>query len=292
MNAGLQCLFRIPELNKMLDAADVPRDESDPTQHFYHQLNDLRKLCLANNGCTLCPRLFQHELQTLATLKKLECFRRREQNDVAEFLQVMLTAAHDAMVKSVDFDQVDLDDPVAVKCRDAMKRLYGKQCSDIVLLFYGMQVTQINQNASVIAEPFLSLDLPLPPGATTLEQCLSAYSEEETVEGWLNEATGQTERAAKSTSFWRTPSVLLIVLKRFDAFGRKNPQPVKIPHKLHFGENYELLSVAAHLGGSMNSGHYVAHCKVNDRWVTIDDDVSTPCADVSRDAYCVFYAAV
>jgi ubiquitin carboxyl-terminal hydrolase 36/42 len=292
MNTALQCLFRLPELNRVLDKAEVPRDEANPLCHFFHQWNDLRRLCLDNPGATVFPKLFLHEVQTFAAVKKMDTFCRRDQNDVAEFVQFLLASAHDAMAKSVNFDEVELDDPVALKCREAMKTLYGKQCSEIVLLFYGMQVTQINGTASVIAEPFLSLDLPIPARATSLQDCLAAYMEEEAVDGWLNEATGQVERASKVTTFFRTPSVLLIVLKRFDGFGRKNPQPIRVPEELEFGETYKLQSVAAHLGHAWHSGHYVAHCKVGDKWVTIDDDVSTPCADVSRDAYCVFYTAV
>ncbi len=291
VNSVLQCLFRLPTLNDVLDRHVLPNDT--PERSFYHQFNDLRRLCWQNvqngSGCLVAPNLFRQAVQTVALHKKQAEFCGREQNDAAEFMQFVLNVLHEAMATEVDFDGVDLKDPIALQCRETMKRLFAKECSDIIMLFYGMQLSTVGTSRT--AEPFLFVDLPIPEGAHRLEQCLAAYTASEAIEGWVNEATGKVEPATKTVSFWRVPPNLVLVLKRFGADGRKIATHIELPPTIGCKDDeYKLQCVCAHQGSSLRSGHYVAKCKMqDDRWALIDDDVFIPCSDVSRDAYIAIY---
>ena len=291
VNSVLQCLFRLTSLNDVLDRVVVQNDT--PERNFFHQFNDLRRLCLQGvqngNSCLVAPNLFRQAVQTVASHKKQHEFCGREQNDAAEFMQFVLNVLHEAMATAVDFDGVDLEDPIALQCRETMKRLFSKECSDIIMLFYGMQLSTVGTSRT--AEPFLFVDLPIPAGATRLEQCLAAYTAEEALDGWVNEATGKVEPATKTVRFWRVPPNLILVLKRFGADGRKIGTHVELPPKLACNnDEYTLQCVCAHQGSSLRSGHYVAKCQMADGgWAQIDDDVITPCSDVSRDAYMAIY---
>ena len=293
LNAVLQTLFRLKPLNDVLDKTAEQTGRDTEQERFFHQFNDLRKLCLEhgsaeNTNCVVAPHLFFQAVQTLARHKKQAEFGARQQNDAAEFMQFVLNCLHEAMARPVDFDSVELDDALAIQCRDTMKRLFAKECSDIVMLFYGMQVSTINGVHS--PEPFLFLDLPIPESATTLEHCLNAYIADETIEGWLDEAAGLTRTVTKEMRLWRLPPVLTLVIKRFGFDGRKNTTPIFIPPVLAWGEDtYDLQSVCAHYGHSLNSGHYVTHCRTASGWCTVDDEMAQPCPNVSQDAYCVIY---
>lgn len=294
MNTALQCLFRIQPLNDALDRAAPKVGRDTEVQRFFHQFNDLRVLCLqhgATANCCVAPHLFLEAVQTLARHKNMSDFSARQQNDVAEFMQFVLNSLHEAMAEEVNFDEVEAADPITVKCRETMKQIFGKQCSEIIMLFYGMQVSTIR--TSHTPEPFLFLDLPIPEGAARLDEVLNAYTAEEKIEGWFDESTKTTEKeVTRELRIWRLPAVLTLVLKRFGANGSKNRAHVNIPLTLEWGElTYTLQCVGAHQGGSLNSGHYVSRCCVGGTWGTIDDEMAQPCPDISVDAYCLVYVA-
>ncbi len=285
LNAALQCLFRLDNLNDAL----TKKNPDTPSRQFLNQYIDLKDICVQNDGAIVTPGLFIREFQALAAQKRQAHFCRREQNDTAEALQFILTTLHEAMAEPVKFEDVELDDPIAVKCREVMAKLYGKECSEVLIVFYGIQITSVKD--TIIPEPFLSLDLPIPQGATHLTECLADYFKDEVVDDWLNETTNEKERVTKKGYVFRTPPVLFLSLKRFDG-DKKNTTPVAIPEKLEFYDSYELQCVAAHHGGSLNSGHYVAHVRIKGNWVTIDDDAAHPCQDLSQNAYCMFYKKI
>ena len=292
LNAVLQSLFRLKPLNEVLDATAENVAQRTEQEKFFHQFNDLRKICLQNGSgeqnCMVAPHLFFQAVQSLAKHKNQTEFSARQQNDAAEFMQFILNCLHEAMARQVDFDVVELADPIAIQCRETMKRLFAKECSDIIMLFYGMQVSTINGTNTT--EPFLFLDLPIPEGAATLEHCLNAYIADETIEGWADEKTGTTRTVTKEMRLWRLPPVMTLVIKRFGVDGRKNSTPIFIPMVLAWGEDtFDLQSVCAHKGHSLNSGHYVTHCRTPSGWCTVDDEMVQPCGNVSQDAYCVIY---
>jgi ubiquitin C-terminal hydrolase len=125
------------------------------------------------------------------------------------------------------------------------------------------------------------LELPIPSHEATLEDCLNSYlsPEEVTLEG---------KTVSKTTTFLYLPPILVVTLKRFNERGLKNPAHITLPERLTLLDSgYELTAVCNHQGG-LNGGHYTA-CLKKGTWWSVDDDVVTPCANPTKNAYCCIY---
>ena len=285
LNAALQCLMRLPPLNDAFDDVKVPSDT--PAKTFFNEYNDLRRMALDNNNCTISPALFRHAVQLYAKHKKNTDFAGMQQNDAAEFIQFVLHSIHDALARKEDFDSIPIDNELEKKCVEMMKTNFAKEFSDIIHLFYGIQLSCIKDN--ITAETFLVMNVPIPKSASTLEHCVQAYLADETIEGWKNDKTGEVERVTKSLKFFRLPTILFMCLKRFSPNGRKNDQHIEIPLELQLQNETFDLQCGCYHQGSLNSGHYTAIACVAGKWTIIDDDTSFPASSVSKNAYCFFY---
>ena len=163
------------------------------------------------------------------------------QNDLPEFLVFISESFHTALSREVNMNirgtpQND-QDKVAVKCFGMIKTMYQKEYSELVKLFYGISVSEIQSKAgesySINAEPFNLLNLPIPnKRSVTLYDCFDFYTKSETMEGdnaWYNEKKKEKEAVNMSVSFWMLPEILVVDLKRFDNMSRKNNQLVEFP---------------------------------------------------------------
>ena len=182
LNSALQCLMRLPALNEVLDLPPAYVKENAPAQAFFKEYDDLRRMALNNENCTISPALFRHAVQLYAKHKKNSDFAGSNQNDAAEFIQFLLYGIHEALAREEDFDSVPIENDLEQKCLEMMKVNFSKEFSDIVHLFYGIQLSYIKDN--ITPEAFLTLNLPIPPTAKTLLECFEAYFADETIEGW------------------------------------------------------------------------------------------------------------
>ena len=113
-----------------------------------------------------------------------------------------------------------------------------------------------------------------------------------------------SNEAKKSIMFWNFPNILVIDLKRFNSFNKKNQILVSFPlddlnlSKYVIGYKkdtfvYELYGVCNHFGSSLG-GHYTAFIKnANGKWYHFNDNIVS---EVKKDediitpkAYCFFY---
>ena len=109
----------------------------------------------------------------------------------------------------------------------------------------------------------------------------------------------------KKIAIWKTPKILIILLKRFRSHGQhtaKINDMVTYPFDLNLSEycgsydklnsDYELFSVCHHSGGT-GGGHYFASCKDPDgKWRRYNDSTVTELDEkdvVAKSAYCLFY---
>ena len=287
LNSALQCLMRLPALNEVLDLPPAYVKENAPAQAFFKEYDDLRRMALNNENCTISPALFRHAVQLYAKHKKNSDFAGSNQNDAAEFIQFLLYGIHEALAREEDFDSVPIENDLEQKCLEMMKVNFSKEFSDIVHLFYGIQLSYIKDN--ITPEAFLTLNLPIPPTAKTLLECFEAYFADETIEGWQNEKTGKEETVTKTLRLFRLPAVLFLCLKRFSGNGRKNDQYIEIPVRFEINNESYILQCGCYHQGSLNSGHYTATVNISGKWVVIDDDASFPASNLSKNAYCLFY---
>ena len=201
-------------------------------------------------------------------------------------------------------------DQTAKECYEMMSAMYKKQYSEVLNIFYGVQVsliepltTESKNKKEMVAlsrksEPFCILNLSFPNNganafrAVSLFDCMDHHCAPEVLSGenaWFNETTGKKQDVQKRLSFWSLPNVLIIVLKRFEMTERGHMRKIQVPiqapctladfSKYIVGYNkesyvYELFGVCNHHGGSPMGGHYTATIKnANGKWYGCNDTI-------------------
>ena len=312
VNACLQLLSHTYEFNDFLSKNGgeyKTRLNNKVDSVLLHEWDKLRGMMWADN-CIISPGGFVSSMQKIAKLKNMDLFSGFQQNDVAEFLGFLLDCFHTALAREVEMKvrgvARNATDRAAKECYEMMASMYKKQYSEVLNIFYGVQVSVIEplhpaptpMALSTKPEPFCILNLSFPPlaawGTTTtavaLADCLDHHCAPEVLGGdnaWFNEAAGQKQDVQKRLSFWSLPNVLIIVLKRFEMNARGHVRKIQVPvdvpcnradfSKYVHGYNpksyvYDLFGVCNHHGGSPMGGHYTATIRnANGSWYACND---------------------
>lgn len=180
-------------------------------------------------------------------------------------------------------------------------------------------------NISTCWDPFWDLSLPLPRGRYVLstlpnvnlsnnnvlmfislirgevnvERCIREFEALEELdydEKPICEKCKRPVPATKRLSVERSPSVLILHLKRFTNEGYKLSSPsLLVDPKIKTKTNtYRLYAAVCHHGSSSKSGHYTAYCQYDNRWFHFNDDRVTEVRNFDyertlEDAYILFY---
>jgi ubiquitin C-terminal hydrolase len=337
VNACLQILSHTYEFNEFLSKNGgeyKARLNHKVDSVLLHEWDKLRAMLWSNN-CIISPGGFVSAMQKIARIKHMDLFSGFQQNDVAEFLMFLMDCFHTALSREVEMKvrgvARNATDRAAKECYNMMTDMYKKQYSEVLNIFYGVQVSLIEsasdgagaaaQVLSTKPEPFCILNLSFPNNngikAVSLFDCLDHHCAPEVLSGdnaWFNERTGEKQDVKKRLSFWSLPNVLIIVLKRFEmnarGYARKIQVPIEVPcdradfSKHVHGYNresyvYELFGVCNHHGGSPMGGHYTATIRnANGKWYGCNDTnvKEMPLASnesiVSNLPYCLFYRKV
>jgi ubiquitin carboxyl-terminal hydrolase 8 len=316
LNSCMQVLSHTYELNDYLKDKKYEKYLTDkPECVLLLEWDKLRELMWSQN-CSIAPWGFVKAVQKISKLKNKELFSGYSQNDVQEFILFMLDSFHTAISREVDMQITgkakNNRDELAKACYRMMQDMFSKEYSEIIRLFYGIHVSHIKsketqETLTFRPEPFFVLSLSIPErGNSTLYDCLHEYCKPETMEGenaWFNEKTNEKQDICRNISFWSLPDILIIDLKRWNMFGRKNNNLIEFPvEDADFttyvdGYNketykYDLYGVCNHMGGT-GGGHYTAYVKnANNNWYEFND-ISVKNIDekhiVSNRAYCLFY---
>ena len=336
VNACLQLLSHTYEFNDFLSFNGgnyKARLNNKVDSVLLHEWDKLRVMLWSDN-CIISPGGFIASMQKIARIKRMDLFSGFQQNDVAEFLGFLLDCFHTALAREVEMKvrgvARNATDRAAKECYEMMANMYKKQYSEVLNIFYGVQVSMIESIAGVgpstvlstKPEPFCILNLSFPTtvgikAGVSLFDCLDHNCAPEVLSGdnaWFNEATGEKQDVQKRLSFWSLPNVLIIVLKRFEMNSRghvrKIQAPVEVPcdrvdfSKYVHGYNaksyvYDLFGVCNHHGASPMGGHYTATIRnANGRWYACNDTLvkEVPLASnvpiVSNLPYCLFYRKI
>ena len=143
----------------------------------------------------------------------------------------------------------------------------------------------------------------------TLDSCFEMFEQNSILsqtERWMCPHCKKPVCASKKMDIWFAPKILIIHLKRF-FLTRKGyskcdakvdyPDVLDIaPYLSHPMEKtkYKLYAVINHMG-TMNGGHYISHCLVNDKWIEFNDSHANECDFVAvhaRSAYVLFYQLI
>jgi len=324
LNSALQCLLNTSELNAFLDKATYKgRLTNTPDATILSEYDELRKLVLSHQTGTMRPGKFVTAVHQVARNKDKDIFTGFAQNDLPEFLLFVIDCFNTAIKRSVTINvdgtpKTDKD-KLAISCYTTIKRMYEKEYSEILGIFFGIHTSIVDASRKLLStspEPFFILSLPIPTSrpSPTIQDCFDLYTSEEHLTGEnqyvVDETTKEKVDATKRILFWSLPKVLIIDLKRFIVSGNRltkytgnvifSPREHLDLSKYIVGYNpshykYELYGVCNHMGG-LTGGHYTAYIKKpSGQWWHFNDasvsqmrkeDVCSP------SAYCLFYRQV
>ena len=318
LNASLQVLNHTYELNEFLLSKKYMKNLklSEPDSTILNEWTELQNIMWSNNG-TVSPNKFVYHVHQLAKQKKRELFTGYAQNDMPEFLLFIIECMHNSISRSINMRILgnieNQMDKMATECYGMLQKIYTKEYSEVMDMFYGIYVSEIAsidglKIHTIKPENFFMLDLQIPSSTSTLYDCLDAFTQVEILEegnSWFNEKTGKKENIRKRITFWNFPKILVITLKRFSPCGTK-----KITNNIPFPINdldlskyvsgynrnqykYDLYGVCNHVGG-VQGGHYTSFVKnALNEWVHYNDTNVDVIKDVSSVitpmAYCLFY---
>ncbi len=325
MNACIQSLLHIPRLNQFLNIGSYRQKlrQNQYASHVLQQYDDLRKtLWNSKLGAVVRPQKFLNTIQQVAGLKHKDIFTGFAQNDMPEFLIFLFECFHEAIQRPVNIkingEPQDDTDLLAITCFEMIKRMYSKEYSEFIDMFYGITVSSILDNnnlssvLSVCPEPFFILDLPIPSSnnkTISLQDCFQHFCSPEPLVGWHNSKTDTKMDATRQMKFWSLPAVLVIDLKRFHANAAghfvKTQTLIDIPlieldlSPFIVGYSpekyiYDLFAICNHTGNVMG-GHYTSFVKhsLTGKWHLCNDSDIIPVEDTSQIvtpyAYCLFY---
>jgi len=244
LNSTIQCLSHVYDLNEILDTVnenDKKRLNSVVDTILLVEYNKLRTLMWSEN-CRISPAGFVSSVQKVARQKKKDLFTGFAQNDLPEFLLFIIDAFHTSLSREVTMvvkgDAKNKRDALAKSCYDMMKRMYQKEYSEILGLFFGTHVSCIMDPAtsevlSHSPEPYFMVDLPIPNKVSTdIAECFDLYTAAEMLQGseaWYNDKTKSKQDVLKKLVFWSLPKILVVDLKRFNNRNIKNNAMVSVP---------------------------------------------------------------
>eukprot|EP00049_Salpingoeca_infusionum_P003985 m.73420 g.73420 ORF g.73420 m.73420 type:complete len:644 (-) comp12367_c3_seq1:206-2137(-) len=267
-----------------------------PTSSYSHSHS---RHLVGGRGSAVAPSAIKAQLATVAP--HLRGFR---QQDAHEALTFLLSGIHTSLNRAPptpirrtrakdlrgQLDRAATPDQFSIAKR--LHTLFDDSC--VHELFQGWAITRRKchtcKYTCVSHQPYLDLSLPLlEVSNSSLKECLAKFAEPEVLSGADAPQCTKCNKAATSTrtiALNTLPKVLVLHLKRFDfsgTVGRKLHTRIQPPQRLTMSSeqdgplDYKLVGVVEH-SGSLNGGHYYAHCRhpVSGRWFDCNDSYVSP----------------
>lgn len=289
LNTALQCLYHISPFRQCI----LNTTYSCEKQPTLYQLKLLFTTMMNQNHTVIIPVQF---VKTL--IPQISYMNLLEQNDASEFISIFIdiiaketktNIAREMVNKLRDLKYEDTPYHKQKKKMDVTWcQKIGIEYSPFVHMFAGQHISQILCNSCGKIwhnyELYQDISLPIPINAHTLYDCFDTYFEDITLEDWKCDACEQGHNSTKTILLWRTPRILMVILKRFEWCNRsesfnKNTKNINIPLHLDISKynigphkiSYSLRAIAQH-NGSYLGGHYNSICKNENEWIVFDDD--------------------
>lgn len=316
-NSALQCLIHTKDLTEYFLSLeyrdDINKEELKGNGQLVSQAYYNLVKGLTEEQCIVRPNSFKRIIDILSVR-----FRGSRQHDSHECLIFILDFLHSSLSYNVKME-LNITPPLSnasIKLEQQAfndyKNYYKDSYSKIVELFHGQFCTVTHcpkcAYASYNFDPFICIPLDLHENLTTLESCLSAYTNGELLDNdnlWKCDNCKEEVRANRQTKLWKVPKYLIIQLKRFNKQGNKLMYNLQFPERLNIKEyvhneknskyKYDLYGISNHTGG-LNGGHYFSYCKVNNNqgsnWYNFNDAGVSKIernSIVTPNAYLLFY---
>ncbi len=315
LNSTMQILSHCYILNDLLNNIDYNKLNNIPDTILLQEWKDLKDM-MWNKNCIISPNRFVNCVQQISSNKNIDLFSGFAQNDLPEFLMFIFDCFHNSLKRNVDMNilgnVVNTTDNLAKECYSMIKNEYSKNYSELLSLFFGIQVSQLhavldNKCLSNKPESYCTINLPIPNKSTcSIYDCFELYITKELLDGenaWYDESDNKKKDVYKSFSFWSFPEVLIIDFKRFDNYNKKINTVISTPFNdlnlskycIGYDKNkyiYELFGICNHSGNCLG-GHYTSYVKnANGKWYHFNDtNINEITEDklISNKAYCFFY---
>tara|TARA_Y100000768_G_C23982785_1_gene686870 strand:+ start:6 stop:1037 length:1032 start_codon:yes stop_codon:yes gene_type:complete len=320
LNSTIQCISHTYELNDLLERDNNKyfKNKKDVDTIICKEWDGLRKVMWSEN-CTIAPNRFVSTIQKVANHRDRDVFTGFAQNDVPEFLLFFIDEIHNALKRRVQIKNSGViknnTDKLAKECYQMVSKMFSKEHSEIIELFFGIHVSQIlDMSDNVLIrnpEPFFMVNLPIPQNNKTpnITDCFDLYTSNEIMTGenqWYNEKESEKQDVKKNIKFFSLPNILVIDFKRFNNMNKKNNIFIDFPledldlSKYIIGYDkdsfvYDCYGICNHSGTS-NGGHYTSFVKnADNNWYHFND---TQVVKINNDsvkkiksqhAYCLFY---
>ncbi|XP_017490901.1 PREDICTED: ubiquitin carboxyl-terminal hydrolase 2-like [Rhagoletis zephyria] len=228
----------------------------------------------------------------------------KSQQDAQEFLRYLINGLHDEVNKAkCRLVKRQLVEP---KSSQEAWNLYRDRIDDskLIELFVGQFSSVIKctdcHNESTCWDPFWDLSLAVPRyrSRVDIEECLAAFTEQETLDGNEQPFCSNCKKHRRSTkrlSIVRSPKILIIHLKKFSNDGYKLSSDITVNQTITIeSRQYEVHAAICHHGFSAKSGHYTAYCHYDGKWFHMNDEKVKDVTDsfsmaTLKDAYVLFY---
>lgn len=275
-----------------------------------------------DSSAPLQPAAFHAIINLLASNRGLHLYQLGNQNDIHEFIQFFVDSLHEALCYPIKANikgtvKSSLD-KLTLSGHKQWATFYREQYSSMVDLFGCQLISTITcpdcntRSPSFTPEYCLTLSIPSKKkgkGPVDLTDCFKKFVEPEVMDAdnmYTCEKCKEKKRATKQIAVWRSPKILIILLKRFRSHGQhaaKINDMVTYPFHLDMSpfcssydsinkSQYSLYSVCNHQGAT-GGGHYFAYCKDGDgKWRQYNDSTVSDISEdkvVSQSAYCLFY---
>jgi ubiquitin C-terminal hydrolase len=295
INTAVQCLGFCRTFFKYILAG--PRSKRNTP--FTDELKEIF-IELWINQNTIAPHKYLRSLQNILG-NNITIF---EQNDISEFLLLYIDKLNSDLGVEVIIDDNDIKDlkkrakslhsnkmyqSLIYKMDEMWLKNICKEYSPLWDMFYGQVVSQITcgycKHINHNYEIYSTLSLPLLKKENqSIDDLLESYFCKEIInkeeKEWTCDNCNKSVQSEKCLKLWRNPTILIITLKRFDRFLRKDSSKIQFNTELDISQyclkddvssKYNLCAVAHHSGG-IGSGHYNCICKhKSGKWIAIDD---------------------
>lgn len=287
----------------------------------------LRVMATPGQKPILRPETFVMSLQRSAHALGRPDFAGWEQNDVAELYSLLGQCIHEATKKTAEVKISVRDEsrmtPIDKKCMERLVEFVSKEHSVAAKALAGIEagvITEPNGNyLSTKAETFYVLDVPVPPNAQNVQDCVVAFGKKSQLVGDNQYRLpgppedpdhGELIDAVQRHIIWMAPQFLVVETRLYRAnqrlghiqkgYEKLEASPVLTLPIWTAGRQqevrYRLCAVAYHRGGSRQGGHYTAVVcnKQNQKW-NCNDTYVAPLPTQTKwpiGGYCFFYRKI